>query len=183
VASRRPCTTAGGAACSRGPSRSCASFEIPAGALPYRPGRSRGHFSLAPVSCPMLKLLVTSRERLQVGQRPSGLSRRNGRASLRWGFSLLRSETERRRSRTDPAWGCQTSPVLKVCHVRCVWRREQTFGTALVRRGAVKSAENGTRCGTNSGRVPPLPRGRPRLPRMLRRRSAQRTGPQPRYAC
>jgi hypothetical protein len=29
------------------------------------------------------------------------------------GFSLLRGETERRRSRTDPAWGCQTSPVLK----------------------------------------------------------------------
>jgi hypothetical protein len=47
--------------------------------------------------------------------RSSWRRRREGqrRASLRRGFFLLRSETERRRSRTDLAWGHQTAPVLK----------------------------------------------------------------------
>src|SRR5215218_5998684 len=52
------------------------------------------------------------------------------------GLFAARKETERRRSRTDVTWGCQTSPVLKTgwatgprrsagdrSHVRAAWRR------------------------------------------------------------
>ena len=56
--------------------------------------------------------------------------------------------TERRRSRTYPAVGDTTSPVLKVYSARsnCVWKRG--FRPASVRLGPVGSAETGTKSGT-----------------------------------
>ena len=51
-------------------------------------------------------------------QRPRRRNRQQ-RASPRRCFSLQMSETGRRRSRTYPAWGYQTSPVLKVWRAWC----------------------------------------------------------------
>ena len=64
--------------------------------------------------------------------------------------------TERRRSRTYPAWGYQTSPVLKVYPERSNSVRKRGFGPASVQLDAVGSAETGTKPGTKF----PLPRYR-----------------------
>jgi hypothetical protein len=43
---------------------------------------------------------------------------------------VLFGSTERRRSRTYPAWGYQTSPVSKVCPCRCSHVAERGYGPA-----------------------------------------------------
>ena len=52
--------------------------------------------------------------------------------------------TERRRSRTDPAWGCQTSPVLQVCGLGCIWLRvrpSRPLECVEVQSGALRSVQ------------------------------------------
>jgi hypothetical protein len=61
--------------------------------------------------------------------------------------------TERRRSRTYPAWGYQTSPVLKVYLARSIWLRKRGFRPASVRLDPVGSAETGTKSGTKFSRL------------------------------
>ncbi len=56
--------------------------------------------------------------------------------------------TERRRSRTYPAVGYTTSPVLKVCRSRCIWLLERGFRSGWVRSGALRCAQVSTKSGT-----------------------------------
>jgi hypothetical protein len=56
--------------------------------------------------------------------------------------------TERRRSRTYPAVGYTTSPVLKVYLARSVWLRKRGFCSASVQLDPIGSAETGTKSGT-----------------------------------
>jgi hypothetical protein len=58
--------------------------------------------------------------------------------------------TERRRSRTYPAWGYQTSPVLKVSFVKSIQGRLRGFGPASVPLDAVRCAETSTNSSTKS---------------------------------
>ncbi len=60
--------------------------------------------------------------------------------------------TERRRSRTYPAVGYTTSPVLKVCRDRCIWLLERPGGVAPVPPIALKCAEVSTSRVQSSGR-------------------------------
>jgi hypothetical protein len=64
--------------------------------------------------------------------------------------------TERRRSRTYPAWGCHASPVLKVCESGCADAGKRMVPHSQVLSGALRFAGSSTNFGTRVRRRLPL---------------------------
>jgi hypothetical protein len=111
-----------------------------------RPGGRCLRASCAPVTTPLRRsAAVSSKRSREVGAPSEG--------GAIWLAEAGLSSTERPRSRTEPAWGCQTSPVLEVCRTTRIWLRQRLFGAAGVRPHALRCAQVGTKFGTKFPRV------------------------------
>jgi hypothetical protein len=103
--------------------------------------------SRAPLSARFQRSLAVSSGTTQ-GESARAIGRRNPPNEAGFG------STERRRSRTYPAWGCHASPVLKVCESGCAEVQKRMVPSSQVRSSALRFAGSSTKFGTSSDGSP-----------------------------